>query len=326
LKLAKRKKTGQKAFEQKREPKMVMGLRKQEAEVSAGKLQLGQESKVAEAQELVQLAEQRVRDDNEIRVELPDPGLAATRRLVEFRINERPEWTSERSSELLGSTERIDTDGAGSKSARLAASRSIVIQGPERIAFVGPNGVGKTSILDSLFAAEPENESEIGRNWCTQKLTIEVRALSDRLAYLPQKLEQLFDNRTVLDYVRERAPLATIEQLRAKLAQFLLRGNAINRQLVELSGGERFRIALAGALLQEPPAQLIVMDEPTNNLDLQSVEQLVSALRQYRGALLVVSHDIDFLRRLGVTVSIRLERDGSFFRVEGELSPDIARW
>jgi ATPase subunit of ABC transporter with duplicated ATPase domains len=75
-----------------------------------------------------------------------------------------------------------------------------------------------------------------------------------------------------------------------------------------LSGGERFRVALARLLLAEPPPQLIVLDEPTNNLDLTSVEQLVDALRAYRGALLVVSHDDEFLSRLDLdrTLPMRL--------------------
>jgi ATPase subunit of ABC transporter with duplicated ATPase domains len=84
----------------------------------------------------------------------------------------------------------------------------------------------------------------------------------------------------------------------------------VEREVGTLSGGERFRVALARLLLADPPPQLLVLDEPTNNLDLASVEQLVDALRAYRGALLVVSHDDVFLERLGLTRTLELDGDG----------------
>ena len=77
-----------------------------------------------------------------------------------------------------------------------------------------------------------------------------------------------------------------------------------------LSGGERFRVALARLLLADPPAQLLVLDEPTNNLDITSVEQLAEALDAYRGALIVVSHDFGFLRRIGIDTVLELTGDG----------------
>lgn len=73
-----------------------------------------------------------------------------------------------------------------------------------------------------------------------------------------------------------------------------------------LSGGERFRAALAMLLLADPPAQLLILDEPTNNLDLPSVDNLVEALNSYRGSLLVVSHNQDFLHRIGITTELEL--------------------
>ena len=92
-----------------------------------------------------------------------------------------------------------------------------------------------------------------------------------------------------------------------------------------LSGGERFRVALARLLLADPPPQLLVLDEPTNNLDLDTVDQLVDALAAYRGAVLVVSHDDVFLERLGVDLTLELgPTDGS---ASGERSvPRRRRW
>jgi ATPase subunit of ABC transporter with duplicated ATPase domains len=102
--------------------------------------------------------------------------------------------------------------------------------------------------------------------------------------------------------------------VRNQLARLLLRGAAVDRPVATLSGGERFRVSLARLLLADPPAQLLVLDEPTNNLDLASVGQLVEALATYRGALLVVSHDDAFLARLGVDTLVELSPDGSLAR------------
>ena len=72
-------------------------------------------------------------------------------------------------------------------------------------------------------------------------------------------------------------------ELRNRLARFLIRGAAVERPVATLSGGERFRVALARLLLADPPPQLIVLDEPTNNLDLDTVDQLVDALVRLPG-------------------------------------------
>ena len=95
-----------------------------------------------------------------------------------------------------------------------------------------------------------------------------------------------------------------LRELRNRLARFLIRGAAVDRPVATLSGGERFRVALARLLLADPPPQLIVLDEPTNNLDLDTVDQLVEALAAYRGAVLVVSHDDAFLARLGIDMTL----------------------
>ncbi|WP_170233464.1 ATP-binding cassette domain-containing protein [Ornithinimicrobium humiphilum] len=138
---------------------------------------------------------------------------------------------------------------------------------------------------------------------------VTVHHVTGRVGYLPQRLV-LDEDATVLDLVRSAAPQAAPHEVRAGLARFLLRGDAVAQRVGTLSGGERFRVALARILLAEPPPQLLVLDEPTNNLDLASVEQLVSALQAYRGALLVVSHDDRFLDDLGLTRRLSLHRSG----------------
>ncbi len=98
--------------------------------------------------------------------------------------------------------------------------------------------------------------------------------------------------------------------IRNHLARMLLRGDSVERPVSTLSGGERFRVSLARLLFADPPAQLLILDEPTNNLDIASVDQLVDALVSYRGAVLVVSHDDPFLRRIGIDTVVELDPSG----------------
>ena len=120
---------------------------------------------------------------------------------------------------------------------------------------------------------------------------------------------------TVVENVARFAPDATNNRIRARLARFLFKGARADQQAGTLSGGERFRASLAALMLAEPAPQLLMLDEPTNNLDIASVRRLVTALESYEGALLVVSHDLAFLRDIGITRWMALE--------DGELT-DIA--
>lgn len=225
-------------------PRIVANMRASAAQVSAGKLRAGHDDRLRAAQAAADHAGARVREDEHIRVELPDPQLPAGRRIAEV----------------------AGTDG------------TLTVTGPERVALIGPNGVGKTTFLHRLLSG--------------------AGLRTDRVGYLPQRLDGLEDDATVLDTVRAAAPDVDAEIVRGQLARFLLRGDSVHRAVGSLSGGERFRVVLARLLLAEPPPQLVVLDEPTNNLDLTSVDQLVDALSSYRGALLVVSHDDVFLGRL----------------------------
>ena len=120
----------------------------------------------------------------------------------------------------------------------------------------------------------------------------------------------------MLDNVRASAPSSPPQLVRHQLARFLLRDGAVDRAVGTLSGAERFRVVLARLLLASPPPQLLVLDEPSNNLDTHSVRQLVDALRGYRGALLVVSHDDSLLAQLNLTTTLALDRCGALSAVQ----------
>ncbi|NLU84933.1 ABC-F family ATP-binding cassette domain-containing protein [Rhodococcus sp. HNM0569] len=264
-KLARRERTGDKSRQNRRGSRISMGLRAQAAQVSAGALRSGADAKVQAAQSALDDAEARVRGDEHIRLTLPDPDVPRGRTLADL----------------------VGTD------------RTFTVQGPERVAIVGPNGVGKSSLLESLLAGAP---AQPGRAHGVLR--------TDRVGYLPQRLDGLDDDADAVDNIRSAAPAAAPGEIRGRLAQLLLRGDSVHRPVRTLSGGERFRVSLARLLFAEPPAQLLVLDEPTNNLDLRSVDQLVDALAGYRGALLVVSHDHAFLARLGIDTVLALDADG----------------
>lgn len=273
-KLARRRRYARTDFENKRKPKIIMNNRKQEAQVSAGKLRGQLDASVDVAKQLVTDQEERIRRDATISIDLPDPGVPAGRQLAELR----------------------DDHGHG-----------FIVQGPEHVALSGRNGIGKTRLLEALVNPDDRRPVE---TTSARTPTCHARRFTDRIGYLPQRLDHLDDSATLLDTVRAAAPSIPDGELRAGLARFLFRGDVINRQIGDLSGGERFRIALATLLLADPPNQLLVLDEPTNNLDLHSVDELVDALSAYHGGLIVVSHDDRFLARLGIDTWITMDEEG----------------
>jgi ATPase subunit of ABC transporter with duplicated ATPase domains len=261
LKLARRKRYGQKMWDQKREPKIVMGARTRAAQESAGKHRILHEEKLAEAKERLEEAAEAVRDDDEIRVDLPHTAVPAGRTVLTLRDLEL----------VYGARVEGGFD----------------LHGPERIALIGRNGAGKTTLLRTI-AGELEPVSG------------EAEAHVP-LRFLPQRLDVLDGELTVAENVARFAPSATNNRIRARLARFLFRGGRADQKAATLSGGERFRAALAALMLAEPAPQLLMLDEPTNNLDMASVRQLTTALESYEGALIVASHDVPFLESIGIT-------------------------
>ncbi|HRD29558.1 MAG TPA: ATP-binding cassette domain-containing protein, partial [Caulobacter sp.] len=127
-----------------------------------------------------------------------------------------------------------------------------------------------------------------------------------RSVLLDQGTAVLGDDETILQAFRRLNPAASVNDAQAALARFLFRNTAAHQSVGSLSGGERLRAALACVLSAPEPPQLLILDEPTNHLDLASIEAVEAALAGYDGALLVVSHDRDFLEAIDVSREIVL--------------------
>ncbi|MEW2175835.1 ABC-F family ATP-binding cassette domain-containing protein [Streptomyces sp. NPDC005406] len=261
VKLARRKRYGQKMQENKRVPKAVMGARKRSAQESAGKHRIMHAEKLAEAKERLGDAVEAVRDDAEIRVELPHTRVHPGQGVLMTNHLELPYG-----ARVRGWFE---------------------VRGPERIALVGRNGAGKTTLLRTLAGELAPLSGEA--------------SVQLPMRFLPQRLDVLDDGLSVVENVARFAPDATDNRIRARLAHFLFRGTRADQPAGTLSGGERFRAALASLLLAEPAPKLLMLDEPTNNLDMASVRRLTAALDAFEGALIVASHDVPFLESLGIT-------------------------
>jgi ATP-binding cassette subfamily F protein uup len=169
----------------------------------------------------------------------------------------------------------------------------------DKIGLIGPNGAGKTTLL-KLILGELEPDSGTIR-----------RGVRVETAYFDQMREQLDDNATLVDTISQGAEYIEIEGARkhvmSYLADFLFRPERARAKVSALSGGERNRLLLAR--LFSRPANVLVLDEPTNDLDIETLELLESLLQDYSGTLFLVSHDRAFLDNV-VTQSIVFEGDG----------------
>ncbi|MGW5865266.1 ABC-F family ATP-binding cassette domain-containing protein [Streptomyces sp. NPDC055239] len=261
VKVARRQRHSKKMDAQRRAPRIVAGEKKRSAQESGDKLRGLHEERLSDARERREEAADAIRNDAEIRVSLPHTAVPAGRTVLTL-------------SELRPQYGKLKQG-------------SLHVQGPERIALVGRNGAGKTTLLRTLTGE-------------LAPLSGEVRTFVP-LRFLPQRLDVLDDGLSVAANVSRLAPGLTDNHIRSQLARFLFKGARAEQPAGTLSGGERFRAALAAMMLAAPAPQLLMLDEPTNNLDLASVRQLTGALESYEGALLIASHDLTFLESVGIT-------------------------
>ena len=161
---------------------------------------------------------------------------------------------------------------------------NLMLERGDKIAFVGKNGEGKTTLAKMIVdAIKYDGEIEYG--------------YQVKVGYYAQNQSELLDeNKSIFEVVEDAADEHSRPRVRDMLGSFLFSGDTVQKKVKVLSGGERARVALCKLLLE--PVNLLIMDEPTNHLDMVSKDILKRALRNYDGTLIIVSHDRDFLEDL----------------------------
>ena len=286
------------------QPDTILALAKDASRQAAAKLRVLRVGKQEQAQEAYQNAQDQVRIQEKIYAELSQQPLPAGRKVLELsRVDSsqvsRETFTVQQPSKVdslhFSPAEANNESQQGTPAER---PEHLILSGPEHLRITGANGSGKTTLLEAIaHAGEADYLSPVQPvyriNYCIEG------------AYIPQRIS-LDPQLTLLQCVQRANPGVSEQHLRDQLARLLFRRESVHHKTGELSGGERFRAAVAQVLLADPVPQLLMLDEPTNNLDISSVDWLVQALEAYTGALIVVSHDEDFCRRIRIDRTLAL--------------------
>ncbi|HSJ25387.1 MAG TPA: ABC-F family ATP-binding cassette domain-containing protein [Longimicrobiales bacterium] len=267
-------------------PKILLNGRRANAEATGARVRAVTEREVEERRRRAQDARRRVEERVAPRFSLPSTGLAAGRTVLEL------------------DDVTVSYDAAA---VPVLAGVSLRMVGPERVAVTGPNGSGKSTLLRVAAGRSSVDGGTVRR------------VPDDEVAYLGQEAAPVGRSAasgggdgdelagTVLDSFRSAHPSMEPSAARHALARFLFSDKAALQPVATLSGGERLRAALACAMGGATAPSLLILDEPTNHLDLDAMQALEAALREWDGALLVVSHDTDFLAAIGVERELALK-------------------
>ncbi|MDO7789095.1 ABC-F family ATP-binding cassette domain-containing protein [Desulforamulus aquiferis] len=183
---------------------------------------------------------------------------------------------------------RADNLSIGYPGLILADQINFTVERGESVALLGPNGTGKSTLLKTIIG-ELEPLSGVIR-----------KGANLSIGYYAQEQEKLNPTKTVLDELWDEHKLVDERDIRTVLGNFLFRGEDVYKRVKNLSGGEKARLSLCKLMLQR--ANLLIMDEPTNHLDILSREILESALMDYPGTLIFVSHDRYFLNKMATRI------------------------
>ncbi len=258
-------------------PKILLGGMKRRAQETYGSIQTDESDRVESAKDdlKILLDQQKLRTDLNIDISgtvIPEGKLVLEAKdlNLHYIASEEPLWSE---------------------------SKNIVMKGPRRWALRGKNGSGKTSFVRALMGGA-ENLQIKG----------DLRLGDVVVRILDQSYSLLNPNQTVLENIYSVSDRGLV-QLRNELAKFQFIGEMVNRRVSDLSGGEKLKASLARIFLEDPQPQFLILDEPTNNLDLESLAILENALCVFKGALLIISHDQIFLENIGIDDCLDLDRN-----------------
>ena len=178
----------------------------------------------------------------------------------------------------------------------------LTVENGDCLVVSGKNGAGKSTLLRIIAGVDKDFSGEI------------IPGAGVKVGYFSQdNAETIKGKETILEYLESQAPLPLIPKIRDMLGAFLFRGDDVYKSLDVLSGGEKSRIALLQLLLS--PVNLLVLDEPTNHLDIHSKDVLISALKDFGGTVIFVSHDRGFID--GLATSVLALEPGKFSKYPG---------
>ena len=253
-----------------------------------------QQKKIAKLEDFV--------NRNIVRASTTKRAQARRKQLEKMDRLERPE-TDDRSihfqfhSDKDSGTEVLDVENAkvGYDEQVLAGPLSFTVRKPQRIGIIGPNGIGKSTLLKSLLHQIPlvSGTVKFGANL--------------EIGYYDQEQQQLHPEKTVLDEVWDDHPEVPEKDIRSLLGSFLFVGDNVYKPVHDLSGGEKARLELTK--LSFKPINFLILDEPTNHLDIDSREVLENAINEFTGTVLFVSHDRYFINQVATDV-LDMHKDG----------------
>lgn len=252
--------------------KLSANAKKGRSERTQSKLLIKEERLLDQAEKQIQSAKSKIEISDEIHIDLPATNVPAGKTILEV---ENLQFNYPENLRPI-----ID-------------DFNLIIQGPERIALNGNNGSGKTTLINLILGLLTP---------CRGNIHIGT----EHVRYLDQHASLLQPELSIIENFLQLNPTAKEHHAHQCLAKFLFKNVTALKQVKSLSGGEKLRALLACTLLSNTPPQLLILDEPTNHLDIKSIESIESALKNYQGAMIVISHDDQFLKNIHVEKFISL--------------------